>query len=92
MPHLLALAPFRNALLVRGAAVWVGVRILGAWGGVGDPNVLQEGFILLLVGGLVSYDARRRNEDLFLANLGVPAWAVGAVGVVGALPLELLVP
>ena len=92
MFDLLRLAPFRNAFLIRGAAVWVGVRFLAAWAGVGDPNVLQEGFIVLLVGGLVWFDARRRNEDLFLANLGVPAWAVAVVGAVGAVPLEVLVP
>lgn len=83
---------FRNALLLRGVAVWVGVRMMAAWAGIGDPNLAQEGLILLLVGGLVIGDARRRNEDLFLANLGIPLAPIGVVGALGALPLELLVP
>lgn len=92
MRDLLRLGSFRNAFLIRGAVIWLGVRILAAWGGVGDANVLQEGFVLLVVAGLVLVDARRRNEDLFLANLGVPAWAIAVLGAAGALPPELLVP
>ncbi len=92
MREFLKLAPFRNAVLIRGAVVWVGVRIFAGAGGVADANVLQEAFILLVVGGLVLGDARRRNEDLFLANLGIPRWPVGVLGALGALPLELLAP
>lgn len=83
---------FRNAFLVRGAAAWVGVRLTLAFAGVSDPNLVGEALVLLLVGVAVAWDARRRNEDLFLANLGVAAWAIAVVGVLGALPLEALVP
>ena len=79
-------------LLVRGVVAWIGIRFFAAWGEIGDPNLLQEGFILLLVAGLVVWDARRRNEDLFLANLGIPKPPIGVLGALGALPLELLVP
>jgi hypothetical protein len=57
-----------------------------------DPNLVGEALVLLLVGGLVAWDARRRNEDLFLANLGVPVWAIALVGSAGALPLEVIAP
>ena len=92
MGTLAKLSRLRNAYLIRGALIWIGVRMLAAWGGIGDPNVLQELFILALVGWLVLWDARRRDEDLFLANLSVPAWAIVVVGACGALPLELLAP
>lgn len=83
---------FRNAFLLRGVAAWVGLRMMAAWAKIGDPNLAQEGFILLMVGALVIWDARRRNEDLFLANLGIPLAPIGVVGALGALPLELLIP
>lgn len=92
MIELLRQAPFRNAYLGRGVAIWVGVRMLAAGFGIGDPNPAQELLILGLVGGLVAWDARRRNEDLFLANLGVPGWASAVLGALAALPLEVLVP
>jgi hypothetical protein len=85
-------AAFRNAFLLRGAAVWVMVRMFMAVAELLDPNLAAEAVVLLLVAGLVAWDARRRDEDLFLANLGVPLWAVALVGVIGALPLEAIVP
>jgi hypothetical protein len=85
-------AAFRNAFLMRGAAVWVMVRMFMAFARLLDPNLAAEALLLLLVGGLVAWDARRRNEDLFLANLGVPLWAIVLVGSLGALPLEVIAP
>ncbi|MBT8337240.1 MAG: hypothetical protein KJO11_11600 [Gemmatimonadetes bacterium] len=92
MGTLLGLGRLRNALLLRGAAIWVGLRVMAAWAGIGDPTVAQELFILALVGGLVVWDARRRNEHVWLANLGVSVWPMAVLGACGALPLELLVP
>ena len=66
--------------------------MLTAWAGISDPNLLQEVFIVGLAGGLVLWDARRRDEDLFLANLSVPSWAIVVMGACGALPLELWTP
>lgn len=83
---------FRNAFLRRGVASWVGVRFMLALGKTSDPNLVGEALALVFVGLLVAYDARRRNEDLFLANLGIPVWAIGVLGAVGGLPLECLVP
>lgn len=85
-------AAFRNAFLIRGAAAWVIVRIFMGATKTTDPNPVGELLVLLVIGALVVWDARRRNEDLFLANLGVPPWAIGLAGALGALPLELLVP
>ena len=83
---------FRNAFLLRGVAIWVGVRFTLGLAEISNPNVVGEALVLLLVGGLVGWDARRRDEDLFLANLGVPLWAIVLVGALGALPLEVIAP
>lgn len=85
-------AAFRNAFLIRGAAAWAIVRVFMGTARTLDPNPIGELLVLLVVGALVAWDARRRDEDLFLANLGVPFWAIGLLGALGALPLELLVP
>lgn len=90
--ELLRHAAFRNAYLFRGLGIWIGVRVVTAFAQVGDPNLVGEGLIVALVGALVGWDARRRNEDLFLANLGIPIHAIAVTGALGALALELLVP
>ena len=92
MARLWRLGGFRTALLLRGAAAWTIVRMALAFGKVGDPSLLMEVGIVALAGWLVVLDARRRDEDLFLANLGVSRWPIAVVGALGALPLELLVP
>jgi hypothetical protein len=89
---LLGLGRLRNALLLRGVAAWFGLRMMAAWAQIGNPNLAQEAFILALVGWMVLWDARRRSEDLWLANLGVPAWPIALVGAFGALPMEWFVP
>ena len=52
--------------MLPGAAVWIFTRLAAAFVGIGDPNLVQEGFILAVVVAVVLWDARRRNEDLFL--------------------------
>jgi hypothetical protein len=86
------LAPFRNAFLLRGLAVWVFARLSLAFVGVADPNLAEEFVLLCIVPAAVFLDARRRSEDLVLGNLGI-----GALPILGwALPLaalaEMLVP
>ena len=87
MSLLLRLAPFRNAFLVRGLFTWAGLRFAAAWVGLTDPNVVGQVWIIAVASLLVVMDARRRDEDLFLGNLGVPTMAIALM----ALPLPILV-
>jgi hypothetical protein len=57
-----------------------------------DPVVATEVALLAALALAVFLDARRRSEDLFLGNLGIPAWTVGALALPAALLLEWLVP
>ena len=83
MGTLAKLSRLRNAYLIRGALIWIGVRMLAAWGGIGDPNVLQELFILALVGWLVLWDAQfiREQTDvvyaIIIANFGQAFLLIG---------------
>lgn len=92
MLRLLELGPYRNALLLRGLLVWVVVRLAAAWIDIADPGLLLECFIVALVGGVVLLDAVRREEDLFLGNLGVPQWAIALTALPLAMALEWFVP
>lgn len=92
---LLALArlrPFRNAYLRRGVVVWLVTRLALAWVRIPDPGVPVEIALLGVVALVVWLDARRRSEDLFLANLGIPGWAIALFAVPLATLAELLVP
>jgi hypothetical protein len=70
-------APFTRVLLLRGAGMWAGTRasasvILLLLRSVPlDPSLLVAIPPVVAVLGVV--EARRRNETVFLANLGVPA-------------------
>lgn len=86
------LTPFRNAYLLRGVAVWGGVRLALAWGEVLNPGVPVEIALLGVVGLAVWMDALRRAEDLFLGNLGIPSWTIAVLAVPVALLAELVVP
>jgi hypothetical protein len=92
MTTLMRISPFRNAYLIRGALTWVALRLAAAFVEIYDPVILQEVFLLGLVALAVALDARRRGEDLFLANLGVPLRAIALSALPVALVLELLVP
>lgn len=89
---LLRLPAFRRALAIRGLAVWILLRVVhvsvvrstfGREASGGAELYLVEELVLLgLVGLAVHLDARRRGEDLFLANLGIPAAAVVAAALI----------
>lgn len=93
--HLVLLArlrPFRNAYLRRGVAVWVLARLALGWARVPNPGMPTEIALLGIVAVAVWGDARRRSEDAFLGNLGIPAWTIGAMALPVAVLAELLVP
>lgn len=90
--RLARLRPFRNAYLRRGVAVWALARLALAWAELPDPGVPAELALLGVVALAVQADARRRSEDLFLANLGIPGWAIAVLAVPLAAVAELLVP
>lgn len=77
---------FRNAYLFRGFAVWAGFRLFAVFLGIPDPNVVEKALILGVAALAVYVDARRREEDLFLGNLGVSGGGI----VAWALPIPLL--
>lgn len=92
MTTLMRIGPFRNAYLIRGALTWLALRLAAAFLEIYDPAILQEMFLLAIVALAVALDARRRGEDLFLANLGVPIRAIALSALPFAFLLELLVP
>ena len=96
---LLTLHPFRNAYLLRGALVWIGLRFMlaflsamGARAGSLEPAPLTQVGIIGAVALVVYLDARRRSEDLLLGNLGIGGGAIALVSALGATVLEVLVP
>lgn len=92
MIHLLRLGPFRNAYLVRGALVWLVVRLAAGLANLATLNTLQGIWVLVVVAVGVWLDARRRGEDIFLGNLGIPGWAIGICALPAAALLEVVVP
>lgn len=91
------LAPFRNAYLLRGLVLWAGLRAtlaligLGVFGGVETAPITRVG-ILAVVGAAVYLDARRRNEPLFLENLGVSRFWIALAGLPVPVLLETILP
>jgi len=80
------LGRIRNACMVRGLAVWLGLRAAAVAFGV--IHLTPPGTLFLLaVIALVTYlDARRRGEDILLGNLGIPGSGIA----LASLPLPLL--
>lgn len=68
---------FRRTYLLRGLIVWFAIRAGYTLLGPSSFSLLQVGFVVLAAVGAVLIDARRRNEDLFLANLGVARTTIG---------------
>ncbi len=81
---------FRRAYLLRGFAVWVLMRMGYAFLGGGTLGLIQVAFVAAMTSGVVVIDARRRNEDLFLANLGVSRWAIALLATAIPLGLEVI--
>lgn len=92
MIQLFHLRAFRNAYVIRGGLVWIAVRLAAAFAEISTPSVLEEIFILAVVGVVVVIDARRRGEDLFLGNLGIPVIAIFGYALPLALLFEVVVP
>ena len=96
---------FVRAILGRAFAFWAFVRLIVTAGslamqepGLEDP--LREAFrltppallaVVALVYGLVLLDARRRNNLVFLANMGVGRVAIGGLVVGPVVLAELIV-
>jgi hypothetical protein len=80
------LGRMRNAYMVRGLAVWLGLRAAGVAFGVIHLALPATLFVLAVVAAATYLDARRREEDVVLGNLGIP----GAGIVLASLPLPLL--
>jgi len=84
---------FTAALLRRALYLWIGVRLLVALaggGGVSDRGLRPltsraTGLVVLLVGFLSLLEARRRNEHLLLANLGVPETSLAGLSLLSAI-------
>ena len=86
--HLWAARPFRNSYLLRGGVAWLGVRFMGAWAGIAIGNPLVSLIVVGAAAAMVLIDARRRNEDLFLGNLGIGTWAVLVIAGLPAVVIE----
>ncbi len=96
--------PFATAALRRSVAAWLAVRIFVAvaivfaselLGLVPPPHpvFLSPGAaltVVLIVAALGLLDAHRRNEDLFLANLGVSRSQIVVTAAIPALVFELV--
>ncbi len=72
--------------------MWIVARLGLAWASVPNPGAPAEIALLGVVALTVWGDARRRSEDVFLGNLGVPTWTIGAMALPLATLVELLVP
>jgi hypothetical protein len=72
--------------------VWLGIRaaIFVSRGALEPLSLSAVVLIVTLTVSLVLYDLQRSGEKLFLANLGVPTWSLGALAAAPPLYLELL--
>lgn len=89
--RLLVMGPFRNAYLFRGAAMWVGIRGAFLVFRIVTIGLLVKLGVLVVIGLVVYVDARRRDEDLFLGNLGVSRYWIAAAALPIPAVLEFLV-
>jgi hypothetical protein len=90
---------FAVALLRRALFLWIGVRLLVAvagGGGVGGRGLLPlafraAGLVVLAVSFLALLEARRRNEQVLLANFGVSQGTLVGMSVLPAALAEAAV-
>ena len=87
-----ALRAIRNAFVLRTILVWAAMRLALSFGGVADPELVTELLLVPLVAGAVVLDARRRQEDILLGNLGIPGRSLAVLALAVAAVLEALVP
>ncbi len=87
---------FARAILLRSFIVWAGIRatlllLVTALGGGVRLSVRAALLLIVVTTALTIFEGRRRNEHIFLANLGVPTlWLVLLAAAVPAL-LEILI-
>ncbi len=96
---------FIRAILFRALVIWFGMKLVVTAGAAAlrQPGeneswlqVLQlaPSAVLLLTGfvaWLVVIDAGRRNEQLFLANLGVARYVIGSLAAVPSITFEIII-
>jgi len=56
--------------------IWGGFRLAGAFLGIPNPSLVERTFIMGVAATVVILDARRREEDVFLGNLGISTYAI----------------
>jgi hypothetical protein len=93
---------FTRAILLRSLVIWIGVRFAASFGSLlvpeADPSalppptpysisLLASTAVIVLTAALTRLDCARRNEILFLANLGVRGSTV--MGIAAMIPLLL---
>jgi hypothetical protein len=83
---------FTGALILRSAVVWAALRAALFLLGPGLKLALHVSLLVVATTvALTLHDARRRHEDIFLANLGVPGLSRALIAAATALALELAV-
>jgi hypothetical protein len=73
---LLRIPRLRTAYALRGLLIWGALRLGGAFLGISTPGLGERAFIVGVAAAVVVLDARRREEDGFLGNLGIPTYAI----------------
>ena len=96
---------FARAILLRAVVIWIGMKLVvtsaaaagaaarGEVLGFRETLSLAPSAALLLaafVAGLTLMDARRRNELLFLANLGVSRSVIASLAAIPAVAFEIV--
>jgi hypothetical protein len=87
---------FRNAVVVRGLVVWAGLRLTAfAASAISSQtsampalNSVGKLILLTIVALVVGFEANRRGERQFLANLGIPFRTVVSSGLLAPVVIE----
>ena len=88
-------SPFLASVLLRSSVIWVGLRgMLFILFTLVVPSFAAAALIVGVTALLTTMEGRRRNEHVFLANLGVQVWflalAAAVLPLVGELAVRLL--